>query len=323
MAGPWEPHTTMGNGYGERIFNCTAVRYTINQVGMSNSNGNGTGDNTGPNIPFSSAHSGAPHADRRWHGAIHVQLDGIYEPGESRLSQRRAIGDAGVVCDGIATWHRCGLLARTGACLYCLVASPSTETARAANVGGRTPNLSTSAVFLGINFMSRYCVALGVGLFGTHLRDLRMQPASAGSRKAPVKGTVLLDNKPMPEGEISFEIEGFPPAILPSRTAVFRVTLPRGKTRSRSRDLKKSPLRKTSPKRRRRTSSRPSGTINQSLTQTSAQAATISSMKSPRNSRPVRIHRPIRRRTAPLFFAPLRCVALSSFGRRFAFANSQ
>jgi len=42
----------------DRTFNCTTTRYSINQNGMSNSNGAGTGDNTGPNIPFSSGHTG-------------------------------------------------------------------------------------------------------------------------------------------------------------------------------------------------------------------------------------------------------------------------
>jgi len=45
------------NGGDNRSFNCTTVRWLINQNGMSNSNGNGTGDNTGSNIPLSSNHT--------------------------------------------------------------------------------------------------------------------------------------------------------------------------------------------------------------------------------------------------------------------------
>ncbi len=48
----------VGSAYGDRTFNLSTVRYQINQIGMSNANGNGTGDNTGNNIPFSSGHSG-------------------------------------------------------------------------------------------------------------------------------------------------------------------------------------------------------------------------------------------------------------------------
>jgi prepilin-type N-terminal cleavage/methylation domain-containing protein/prepilin-type processing-associated H-X9-DG protein len=41
-----------------RSFNCTTVRYSINQIGLSNSGGSGTGENLGPNIPLSSNHTG-------------------------------------------------------------------------------------------------------------------------------------------------------------------------------------------------------------------------------------------------------------------------
>jgi prepilin-type processing-associated H-X9-DG protein len=41
-----------------RQFNCTTVRWTINQRGLGDNGANGTGNNTGPNIPFSSGHSG-------------------------------------------------------------------------------------------------------------------------------------------------------------------------------------------------------------------------------------------------------------------------
>ena len=41
-----------------RMFNTTTTRWTINQRGLGNNNGNGTNDNTGMNIPWSSGHSG-------------------------------------------------------------------------------------------------------------------------------------------------------------------------------------------------------------------------------------------------------------------------
>jgi len=49
---------TWQNGGDNRSFNCTTARYMINQIGMSNSGGAGTNDNTGANIPFSSNHPG-------------------------------------------------------------------------------------------------------------------------------------------------------------------------------------------------------------------------------------------------------------------------
>jgi prepilin-type N-terminal cleavage/methylation domain-containing protein len=64
------PHGwTMGTGnanvglaYGDRIFNCSTIRYNINQRGMSNSGTAGTGENAGSNIPMSSQHVGGAHA---------------------------------------------------------------------------------------------------------------------------------------------------------------------------------------------------------------------------------------------------------------------
>ncbi len=59
------PHGwTMGIGSGvsgaapERMFNTSTVRWQINQRGLGNSAANGTNDNTGANIPFSSGHTG-------------------------------------------------------------------------------------------------------------------------------------------------------------------------------------------------------------------------------------------------------------------------
>jgi prepilin-type N-terminal cleavage/methylation domain-containing protein/prepilin-type processing-associated H-X9-DG protein len=48
----------VGQAYTDRTFNVTTTRYQINQIGMSNNCANGTCDNTGNNIPFSSGHSG-------------------------------------------------------------------------------------------------------------------------------------------------------------------------------------------------------------------------------------------------------------------------
>jgi len=41
-----------------RSFNCSTTRWQINQRGLGDSAGNGTNNNTGTNIPFSSGHSG-------------------------------------------------------------------------------------------------------------------------------------------------------------------------------------------------------------------------------------------------------------------------
>jgi prepilin-type processing-associated H-X9-DG protein len=46
------------SGGDNRSFNCTSIRWTINQRGLGNSSGNGTHDNTGANVPLSSAHTG-------------------------------------------------------------------------------------------------------------------------------------------------------------------------------------------------------------------------------------------------------------------------
>jgi prepilin-type N-terminal cleavage/methylation domain-containing protein/prepilin-type processing-associated H-X9-DG protein len=60
------PHGwTMGTGgnqvgaaYNERNFNVTTVRWEINRRGLGDSAANGTNNNTGTNIPFSSGHTG-------------------------------------------------------------------------------------------------------------------------------------------------------------------------------------------------------------------------------------------------------------------------
>jgi len=48
----------VGTAHTERTFNVTTVRWEINRRGLGNSAANGTNDNTGTNIPFSSAHPG-------------------------------------------------------------------------------------------------------------------------------------------------------------------------------------------------------------------------------------------------------------------------
>jgi len=50
--------TAYNAGGDNRHFNCTTIRYTINQIGFSNSCAAGTCDNTGVNIPLSSNHTG-------------------------------------------------------------------------------------------------------------------------------------------------------------------------------------------------------------------------------------------------------------------------
>jgi len=50
--------TQVGTAWTDRMFNCTVTRWQINQRGLGNNAGNGTNDNTGINIPFSSGHSG-------------------------------------------------------------------------------------------------------------------------------------------------------------------------------------------------------------------------------------------------------------------------
>jgi len=48
----------VGVAYRERQFNVTTVRWMINQRGLDNSMANGTNENSGCNIPFTSVHSG-------------------------------------------------------------------------------------------------------------------------------------------------------------------------------------------------------------------------------------------------------------------------
>ena len=50
--------TSWNTGGDNRAFNCTTIRYTVNQHGMTNNCGNGTCDNTGVNIPLSAQHTG-------------------------------------------------------------------------------------------------------------------------------------------------------------------------------------------------------------------------------------------------------------------------
>ncbi|WP_020475016.1 DUF1559 domain-containing protein [Zavarzinella formosa] len=50
--------TAVGAAWTDRAFNCTTVRWSINQRGLGNSGSNGTNDNTGNNIPLSSSHTG-------------------------------------------------------------------------------------------------------------------------------------------------------------------------------------------------------------------------------------------------------------------------
>ncbi|OWK46665.1 hypothetical protein FRUB_00364 [Fimbriiglobus ruber] len=47
----------------------------------------------------------------------------------------------------------------------------------------------------------------------------------------PAKGTVSLDGKPMPDGEISFETTGFPPVALPVKDGAFSGEVKEGKNK--------------------------------------------------------------------------------------------
>ena len=54
-------HPVGGNqaGWGDgRHFNCTSVRYALNQRGLTNSSANGTNNDVGTNFPLKSGHSG-------------------------------------------------------------------------------------------------------------------------------------------------------------------------------------------------------------------------------------------------------------------------
>ncbi len=48
----------IGTAFTERTFNCTTTRWEINRRGLGDSAANGTNNNTGRNIPFTSAHTG-------------------------------------------------------------------------------------------------------------------------------------------------------------------------------------------------------------------------------------------------------------------------
>lgn len=54
-------NANVGIAYGERTFNCSTVRYNINQRGMVDDGPGGTGNNTGTNFPISSQHVGGAH----------------------------------------------------------------------------------------------------------------------------------------------------------------------------------------------------------------------------------------------------------------------
>jgi len=47
-----------GGAYSDRAFNTTTVRWMINQRGLGNTPTNGTGENAGNNVPFTSIHTG-------------------------------------------------------------------------------------------------------------------------------------------------------------------------------------------------------------------------------------------------------------------------
>ena len=76
--------------------------------------------------------------------------------------------------------------------------------------------------------MYRMCLALGsvlalVANFGCGSG----QPAAAPT--APVKGTVHMDGKPLPAGEIHFSMTGVPPRVLEIKNGAFSGEAPVGK----------------------------------------------------------------------------------------------
>jgi prepilin-type N-terminal cleavage/methylation domain-containing protein len=81
------------NGGDNRQFNCSTIRWNINQRGLGNSCSNGTCDNTGANIPMSSQHVGGAHA-LLGDGSVRFisqNLDGTI------LVRLAAVADSGVI----------------------------------------------------------------------------------------------------------------------------------------------------------------------------------------------------------------------------------
>lgn len=57
--GAAHPNNGGQNGWGDgRHFNCTSVRYSINQSGFTNSSASGTNNDVGTNFPLNSGHTG-------------------------------------------------------------------------------------------------------------------------------------------------------------------------------------------------------------------------------------------------------------------------
>ena len=88
----WTMGAAIGNqsvaAWGDgRAFNCTAVRYQINQIGFANSGASGTGNDVGQNFPLSSNHTGGVNmlfAD----GTVHFASNSMSLPTISGLSTR-------------------------------------------------------------------------------------------------------------------------------------------------------------------------------------------------------------------------------------------
>src|SRR5437667_394297 len=76
--------------------------------------------------------------------------------------------------------------------------------------------------------MYRFCLAIGFGL--ALVWNFGCAPAPKGAAPAAsVKGTVHIDSKPIPTGEIHFGITGYPPSVLQITNGTYSGEAPLGK----------------------------------------------------------------------------------------------
>jgi hypothetical protein len=95
--------------------------------------------------------------------------------------------------------------------------------------------------------MLRICLAFFV-VITLMLGSMGCNPPAKGAAKShPVKGVVNLDGKPMAEGEIHFEVTGYPPAVLPIKDGSFAGDAPEGKNKVQILRLEKPKAEKDKP----------------------------------------------------------------------------